>query len=68
MNQFTELDFIANWLYQADSRKKGRPAGARWWCLREDIRTEYRLKARGEYLEWAQSERLTAERQGVKYG
>ncbi len=60
--EFTELDFIANQLYQADHQKRGNPTGARWWCLRDELRKKFRTEARRQYLEWAQSEQFTMER------
>lgn len=60
---FTELDYIANQLYQEDSRKRGAAAGARWWCLRNDLRKKWRAEARRQFLEWSQAEQFTLERQ-----
>lgn len=59
---FTEHDFIANLLYQADAKVKGFATGARWWCLRDDLRQTWRAKARSQFLEWAQDEQQTMER------
>jgi hypothetical protein len=59
---FAELDFIANQLYQADAAKRNGVAGARWWCIRSDLRTKWRAEARRQFLEWSQSEQFTMER------
>jgi len=53
---FTHIDFIANELYQADARKKGYPAGVRWWCARDSLRDEYRAKAHATYERWRDGE------------
>lgn len=64
---FTELDYIANLLYQAHSRKEGYAAGVRWWCHRADGREEFREQARKAYTQWAAEERIILEQQKARY-
>jgi len=57
---FTELDFIADLLYQNHARTVLRyPTGVRWWCHRPDGdsgREHWREVARRAFEQWAQSE------------
>lgn len=64
---FTELDYIADILYQAHARKEGYAAGVRWWCHRTDGRKEWREEARKAYTLWAAGERVTLEQQKARY-
>jgi len=55
------VDFLANMLQQADSKAEGYAAGCRWWCLRNELKAQYRQKARHMTREWATAERKIAE-------
>jgi hypothetical protein len=67
---FTELDFIADLLYQRHAREVQKYAtGVRWWCHRPDGdngRGHWRREAAEAFLEWAKSERETKEKQYAK--
>lgn len=64
---FSELDYIASLLHQQDSRKQGYAAGARWWCLRTELREAWREKAKAVVAEWAHAERITKNEQDLEY-
>lgn len=56
---YDELDYIAAMLYQKDALINGRYTGARWWCLRDELKAQWRRQARGQVLEWQQQEEST---------
>jgi len=55
---FTELDYIANELYQAECWALKRSPGVRWWCLRNNKRDHWRREARSRFLQWSEAERV----------
>ncbi len=62
---FTELDFIAQLLYDAACIKQGYAASTRWWCTDAAIRFEWYERARYEYQQWAQAEQSQLFRSGT---
>lgn len=66
MNQFTELDYIANLMHEDDCKER-RIIGPRWWCLREEAREKYRKAARESYSSWAADESKTERRMRGKF-
>lgn len=68
---FTELDFIADLLYQRHAREVQKYAtGVRWWCHRPDGdngREHWRQQATEAFQEWGKFERETKEQQDAKH-
>lgn len=54
---FTEIDYIAAVLYDADCHAQGYSASTRWWCTREDLRQKWREKAQQLYQQWSTAEK-----------
>ena len=65
---FTPLDYIANALYQADSRDRGHEAGVRWWCLRDDLKLYWHTRAEEVVSSWAAKEERTLTEMQRIYG
>lgn len=68
---FTELDYIADLLYQRHAQHvQGYAAGVRWWCHRpdgNDGQEHWRQVARASYEEWAAGERKTLREQNKRF-
>ena len=54
------IDFLAENLHTDDCLKNNYAAGTRWWCTREDVKDEYRAKARKMVEGWHEAELAAA--------
>lgn len=64
---FTEIDYIANLLYQTHARNEGYVTGVRWWCHCDEGRVEWRQEARDAYRRWAAEEAAILKQQKARY-
>lgn len=50
------IEFLAQMINSAVSRKEGYSSPARWGCLREDLKLKYIDMAKDEIQDWADEE------------